>query len=263
MRMGLEKSIERIGQKLIGFVEEIGGMGLLLLQTIQWFFRRPVRLWLYLKQMEFVGAGSFFIVFLTGTFTGLVLSLQLLEGFGRFGAESLTGSTVAIALARELGPVLTGLIVTGRVASAIATELGTMRVTEQIDALYTMAVNPIQYLVVPRVLAGVIMVPILTIFFTVLGILSSYYVVVVVMGVDAGTYMRRVNQFLKGSDIIIGLVKSIVFGLTITVIACYKGFNASGGARGVGAATTEAVVSNFIAIFVLDYVLTALMYNGV
>jgi len=261
--MGLTQTIERLGQTLIRFIEEIGGMGIMLMQAVRWLFRRPVRIWLYLQQMEFVGAGSFFIVFLTGTFTGLVLSLQLLEGFGRFGAQALTGSTVAIALARELGPVLTGLIVTGRVASAIATELGTMRVTEQIDALYTMAVNPIQYLVVPRVLAGVIMVPILTIFFTVLGVLSSYYVVVVVMGVDAGTYMRRVNQFLKSSDLIIGLVKSVVFGLTITVVACYKGFNASGGARGVGRATTQAVVYNFIAIFILDYVLTALMYDGI
>jgi phospholipid/cholesterol/gamma-HCH transport system permease protein len=262
MGMGLAQTVERIGQSLIAFLEEVGGMVLMLAQTIRWFFRPPVRIWLYFQQLEFVGAGSLFIVFLTGTFTGLVLSLQLLEGFSRFGAESLTGSTVAIALAREIGPVLTGLIVTGRVASAIATELGTMRVTEQIDALYTMAVNPIQYLVVPRVLAGVIMVPILTLLFVVLGVCSSYYVVVVVMGVDAGDYMRRVNQFLKGSDIIIGIIKGLVFGLTITVIACYKGFNASGGARGVGKATTQAVVYNFIAIFILDYVLTVLMYNA-
>ncbi|HIA00340.1 MAG TPA: ABC transporter permease, partial [Myxococcales bacterium] len=178
-------------------------------------------------------------------------------------AEGAIANVVVLSITRELGPVLAGLMVAGRVGAAIAAELGTMRVTEQIDALYTMAVNPIQYLVVPRVLAGIIMVPILTIFFTVLGILSSYYVVVIVMGVDAGTYMRNLNQFLKSSDIMIGLVKSLVFGLTITVIACYKGMNASGGAKGVGAATTEAVVSNFIAIFVLDYVLTALMYDGV
>jgi phospholipid/cholesterol/gamma-HCH transport system permease protein len=260
--MGLVSTIERIGNSLLRLIEEIGGMALMFGQAIRWLFRRPVRVRLFLQQMEFVGAGSFFIVFLTGTFTGLVLSLQLLEGFGRFGAESLTGSTIAIALARELGPVTTGLIVTGRVASAIATEIGSMRVTEQIDALYTMAVNPIQYLVVPRVVAGVIMLPILTVFFTVLGMMSSYYVVVEVMGIDAGTYMRRINTLLKSSDIMIGLIKSVVFGLTITVIACYKGFNATGGARGVGLATTQAVVYNFIAIFILDYVMTALMFNG-
>ena len=210
--------------------------------------------------MEFVGAGSFFIVFLTGTFAGLVLALQLVDGFGRFNAETLVGSTIAIALTRELGPVLTGLIVTGRVASAMATELGTMRVTEQIDALYTMAVNPVQYLVVPRVIAGLTMIPILTIFFNVLGITSAYYISVNMLGIDAGSFMRNINQYLQPRDVTIGIVKSIVFGVTITLVACYKGFNASGGARGVGQATTSAVVFNFIAIFVIDYVITVVAF---
>jgi len=172
----------------------------------------------------------------------------------------LVGSTIAIALTRELGPVLTGLIVTGRVASAMATELGTMRVTEQIDALYTMAVNPVQYLVVPRVIAGLTMIPILTIFFNVLGITSAYYISVNMLGIDAGSFMRNINQYLQPRDVTIGIVKSIVFGVTITLVACYKGFNASGGARGVGQATTSAVVFNFIAIFVIDYVITVVAF---
>lgn len=241
--------------------EELGGMALMLMNSLRWLFRRPFRWKLFLNQMEFVGAGSFFIVFLTGTFTGLVLALQLMDGFGRFDAESLTGSTIAIALAREIGPVLTGLIVTGRVASAIATELGTMRVTEQIDALYTMAVNPIQYLVTPRIVAGIVMIPILTVFFVTLGMMGSYVVCVEFMGVDPGIYMRRINTLMKPFDITQGIIKSVVFGICITTVACYKGFNASGGARGVGRATTQAVVYNFIAIFVLDYVLTALMFK--
>jgi phospholipid/cholesterol/gamma-HCH transport system permease protein len=254
--------IERFGKALLSFVEELGGIVLLLGQTIRWLFRPPFRFGLFLRQMEFIGAGSFFIVSLTGTFTGLVLALQLIDGFGRFDAESLTGSTIAIALSREIGPVLTGLIVTGRVASAIATELGTMRVTEQIDALYTMAVNPIQYLVVPRVVAGLFMIPILTVLFVVLGMMGSYYVSVEMMGVDPGIYMRRINTLLKPHDITQGVVKSIVFSICITVVACYKGLNASGGAQGVGRATTQAVVYNFIAIFVLDYVLTVMMFKS-
>ena len=258
--MPVTSFLERFGAMLLATIEEIGELIFLLGRTLMWMFRRPVRGWLILHQMEFVGAGSFFIVFLTGSFTGLVLALQLSDGLSRFGAASLTGSTIAIALCREVGPVLTGLIVTGRVASAMATELGTMRVTEQIDALATMAVSPIQYLVVPRVIAGVTMIPILTLFFNVLGMAGSYYICVDVLNIDAGVYMKRVSQYLSPRDVTIGFVKSIVFGLTITLIACHKGFRASGGARGVGQATTQAVVTNIVAIFILDYVLTALMY---
>lgn len=254
--MGLLAAIERFGAGAIALVREIGAMAIMFLQTLGWLFRPPFRFSLFLRQMEFVGAGSFFIVFLTGTFAGLVLAIQLVEGFGRFGAETLVGSTIAIALTRELGPVLTGLIVTGRVASAMATELGTMRVTEQIDALQTMAVNPIQYLVAPRVLAGVVMMPILTMFFNVLGMLSAYYISVYVLGIDAGSYMGYIRKYLQPPDVTMGVIKSVVFGLLITTVACYKGFNAVGGARGVGQATTSAVVFNFVAIFVIDYLIT-------
>lgn len=258
--MAVVRLIQRIGQFFLDLLQEAGAMVIMLVQAIGWMLRPPFRLSLVIRQMEFVGAGSFFIVFLTGTFSGLVLALQLIEGFGRFNAQGLVGSTIAIALCRELGPVLTGLIVTGRVASAMATEIGTMRVTEQIDALYTMAVNPIQYLVVPRVLAGLAMVPLLTMFFNVLGLSAAYYVTVDVMGVDAGMFMNNIHKYLRPEDITAGVYKSVVFGVLITTVACFKGFNAEGGARGVGQATTEAVVFNFIAIFVLDYIITVMTF---
>jgi len=254
------RAIERVGQGLITLITEVGGMSLLLLSSLRWLFRRPLRIGLWLQQMEFVGAGSFFIVFLTGTFTGLVLALQLVDGFGQFGAESLTGSTIAKALTLELGPVLTALIVTGRVASAMATELGTMRVTEQIDALQTLAVDPIQYLVLPRLVAGLTMIPILTMFFNVLAMVAAYYIAVHGLQVEPGSYMRGIRTYLTPRDITIGVTKSAIFGLTIPLVACYRGYTASGGARGVGRATTQAVVTNFVAIFVLDYCVTIVAF---
>ncbi len=257
----MTRGLEQVWQRVGGLLRDIGELTILAGQSLAWLPRRPWRAQLFLQQMEFVGAGSLFIVFLTGTFSGLVLALQLIEGFGRFKAESLVGSTIAIALCRELGPVLTALIVAGRAASAMATEIGTMRVTEQIDALKTMAVSPIHYLVVPRLVAGVLMLPLLTMLFIVLGMLASYYVAVEVMRIDPGSYMRNINRYLSPRDISVGVVKSVVFGATISLIACHRGLAASGGARGVGAATTAAVVSSFIAIFVLDYVITAAAFQ--
>lgn len=259
--MGVIKGIERLGNRAITLISEIGAMILLLFQVLAWCVRPPFRPSLTLRQMEFVGAGSFFIVLLTGSFTGMVLALQLAEGFGRFDAENLVGSTIAIALCRELGPVLTGLIVTGRVASAMATELGTMRVTEQIDALHTMAVSPVQYLIVPRVLAGVTMVPVLTMFFNCVGLMSAYWISVEMLGIDPGAFMRYVRNYLRPEDVTIGIVKSVLFGVCISLVACHKGFNASGGAKGVGQATTDAVVFNFIAIFFVDYIVTVLAFG--
>jgi phospholipid/cholesterol/gamma-HCH transport system permease protein len=250
-------AVQRLGDRCISFVTEIGGIVLLFLRTLGWLCRRPFRWRLIVRQMEFIGAGSFLIVFLTGSFTGLVLALQLLDAFSRFQAEGLAGATVSISMCRELGPGLTALIVTGRVGSAMATELGTMRVTEQIDALATMAVNPIQYLVVPRVLAGLVMIPILTMFFIVLSITGAEIVAVDISGVDPGLYSATIRSVLHDRDIVLGIVKSIVFGLTIPTVSCYKGYNATGGATGVGAATTDAVVSSFVAIFILDYIITA------
>jgi phospholipid/cholesterol/gamma-HCH transport system permease protein len=171
------------------------------------------------------------------------------------------GSTVALSLAKELSPVLTGLMVTGRAGSGIATELGTMRVTEQIDALQTMAVNPVQYLVVPRFIAGLVMVPALSVLFTLVGMCGAYFVGVILMNIDPGVFISKTRWLVDPDDILNGLVKAVVFGGILTLVGCYKGFYASGGARGVGMATTQSVVVSSVAILIADYFLTALMFE--
>jgi len=211
--------------------------------------------------MDFVGFGSLFIVLLTGFFTGAVFAYQSAYAFRLFSAESLVGATVAIAITRELGPVLTGLMVTGRVASAMATELGTMRVTEQIDAMSTMAVNPVQYLIVPRVLATFMLMPALCVLFDFIGILGSFVVGVGLLGIDFGPFSARIEDLLQVQDILNGLVKAAVFGIVISFVGCFKGYYASGGAKGVGEATTAAVVISSISILILDYFLTVLMWS--
>lgn len=203
--------------------------------------------------------GSLFVVVLTGFFTGAVFAMQSASAFRLFDAESLVGATVAISLTRELAPALTGLMVTGRAGSAIATELGSMRVTEQIDALATMAVDPRQYLLVPRVLAGLLTAPILCMVFNVIGLFGSYLVAVQLQGISEAQFWSRIESWLDVADVVGGLIKAAVFGLMLTTIACYKGYNATGGAKGVGEATTEAVVLSSVLILVADYFLTALM----
>lgn len=260
-RVALKQAVESIGQGVIDAIEGIGRVSMLLFETLAWAVRPPYRLKVLFQAMEFVGVGSLFIVCLTGLFTGAVFSLQGAIAFRLFNAESLVGSTVAISLARELSPVLTGLMVTGRAGSGIATELGTMRVTEQIDALYTMAVNPVQYLVVPRVIAGLIVVPALCVLFTLVGMLGAYFVGVVLLHIDQGIFVQKIQWYVDPPDLISGLVKACAFGGILTLVGCYKGFYASGGARGVGIATTQSVVVSSVAILIADYFLTALMFE--
>ncbi|MBU0551784.1 ABC transporter permease [Myxococcota bacterium] len=240
--------------------EGLGRLTTLFVETLIWAARPPYRIKLLFQAMEFVGVGSLFIVLLTGIFTGAVFSLQGAIAFKMFNAESMVGSTVAISLARELSPVLTGLMVTGRAGSGIATELGTMRVTEQIDALYTMAVNPVQYLIVPRVIAGLIMVPALCALFTLVGMMGSYLVGVHLLGIDEGAFLSKVYWFVDPPDLFSGLIKAAVFGVILTMVGCFKGFYASGGARGVGIATTQSVVVSSVTILIADYFLTAAMF---
>jgi phospholipid/cholesterol/gamma-HCH transport system permease protein len=190
----------------------------------------------------------------------MVLALQTYHGFRLFSAESLVGATVALSMTRELGPVLTALMVTGRAGSAMAAELGTMRVTEQIDALYTMATNPIQYLVVPRLIAGVLMVPILTTISDFVGIVGGYFVGVELLDINAGIYMKKMLDIVELDDIFNGLIKAACFGLILSLIGCYKGFSTRGGAEGVGKSTTEAVVLSSVSILISDYFLTAAMF---
>jgi phospholipid/cholesterol/gamma-HCH transport system permease protein len=241
-------------------LEEAGEVLLLLIQTCLWMLRPPLRLRLIFKQMEFVGVRSLNVSLLTGVFTGAVFALQSYHGFSLFGADSLVGSTVALALTRELGPVLTALMVTGRAGSAMAAELGTMRVTEQIDALYVMAVNPIQYLVVPRVIASVLMLPVLTIIADYVGIIGGYVVGVHLLGINSGIFVAKIIEYVEFSDITMGMVKAAFFGLVLSLVGCYKGFYTSGGAEGVGRATTESVVLASVIILASDYFLTAIMF---
>jgi phospholipid/cholesterol/gamma-HCH transport system permease protein len=249
----LVQGIENLGRGVIGFVNDLGGLATLGFQVARWSVRPPYRVQNFFAQLDFVGVGSIFIVALTGVFTGMVFAYQTSRAFELFDAESLVGPTVALTVTRELAPVFSALMVTMRAGSAMCTELGTMRVTEQVDALETMAVSPIQYLLVPRVLAGLIMVPVLTMVFNMTALLGAYFVSVAVKGISAGTWLARTQQWLDTQDILEGLIKGAVFGLTVALIACYKGYNASGGAKGVGQATTEAMVASALSIFVLDY----------
>lgn len=241
-------------------VEEMGKILLLFLSVLSWLFRPPLKLRVIFKQMEFVGVKSIFVVVLTGTFTGMVMALQGYYGFRLFGAETLVGSTVALGMTRELGPVLTALMVTARAGSAMAAELGTMKVTEQIDALYVMATNPVKYLIVPRVVASIIMLPVLTIVSDFMGILGGYFVGVMVLNINEGAFVRNITRYVELGDLYNGLTKAAVFGLILSLIGCYKGFTTTGGAEGVGRATTEAVVLSSITILISDYFLTAIMF---
>jgi phospholipid/cholesterol/gamma-HCH transport system permease protein len=253
-------ALDRLGRAVLAGVEEMGKIILLFISVLGWMFRPPLKLHNIFKQMEFVGVKSIFVVVLTGTFTGMVMALQGYHGFRMFSAESLVGSTVALGMTRELGPVLTSLMVTARAGSAMAAELGTMRVTEQIDALYVMAANPVKHLIVPRVIAGVLMVPLLTVVSDFMGILGGYFVGVHILNINSGVFIKNITRLVELNDIYNGLVKAACFGLILSLIGCYKGFNTYGGAEGVGRATTEAVVLASITILISDYFLTAIMF---
>jgi phospholipid/cholesterol/gamma-HCH transport system permease protein len=210
--------------------------------------------------MEQVGVDSLGIVLLTGTFTGAVLALQSYIGFKRYGGQELIGPLIALSMARELGPVLTGLMVTGRAGSAMAAEIGTMRITEQIDALITLRINPLQYLIVPRVVASTIILPCLSMCSVACGVVGGYFVVVYSLGLNGQTYLDGIKKYLELSDITNGLFKSAVFGLILSWVGCFKGYFASGGARGVGLATTQSVVMGSMLTILANYLLTAFLF---
>lgn len=256
----LRRPVAVLGQQVISLVEGLGRFALMAFSVPFWAVRPPYRIPVFLQAMDFVGVGSLFIIVLTGFFSGAVFALQSAAAFRMFNAEAMVGSTVALSLTREIGPVFTALMVAGRVGSGMATELGTMRVTEQIDALVTMAVNPIQYLVVPRVVACLVMVPLLTIIYDLVGIVGSYLVAVVLLDIDAGQFVGNIQWYVDPVDLYNGVIKAAVFGVIVALIGCYKGYHAKGGAKGVGEATTEAVVASSITVLISDYFLTALMW---
>jgi phospholipid/cholesterol/gamma-HCH transport system permease protein len=250
---------EWLAKLLLAPFAELGALSKLFGETVFWGIRPPYRGRLLVEAMEFIGIGSIFIVSLTALFVGGVLALQLVDGFRDFGAENQTGAVIGLALAREVGPVFAALMVTSRAGSAMTTELGSMRVTNQIDALVTMAVSPVQYLVFPRVVAGFVMVPVLTMLFNVVGVAGAFFVAVTLLGLDPGVFMDRLKWLVDWDDVSQGLIKAMVFGVAVTLIACRHGFYAQGGAAGVGRATNRAVVQSAIAILMLDYLVTSIV----
>jgi phospholipid/cholesterol/gamma-HCH transport system permease protein len=236
--------------------EDFGEQVLFAGETLAWAVRPPFRVELLLQQAAAIGVGSTFIVAVTGLFAGMVLALQGNYAMRQFGAEGYVGGFVAISLVRELGPVFTALMVTGRSGSAITTELGTMRVTEQIDAMESMAVNPVHYLVVPRVLAATAMMPVLSVVFTGMGYLGGYVIGVYVSYIPPGPFLDHTRSMVDVHDMTHGLTKALIFGAVVSLIATFRGYAATGGARGVGESTTRAVVWSSVAILVFDYLLT-------
>lgn len=245
-------------RRLRDALEDFGNMILFAGEAFAWALRPPFRLEQILLQMAFIGAGSAFIVGVTGLFAGMVFTLQMNFAMAQFAAEGYVGGAVAFSLARELSPVFTALMVTSRAGSAITTELGTMRVTEQLDAMESMAVSPIQYLVVPRVIASVVMFPALTMLFNAIGYAGGFVMGVVVAGIPVGPFLAHTQEFMDVPDLVHGLMKAIVFGLIVSVITTWRGYAATGGARGVGEGTTRAVVASAIGVLLADYLITFL-----
>ena len=252
--------IGALGEWVIRQVKELGGVILLFADALRWAILPPFRLDLLIQQMEVIGVRSTLVILLTGAFTGMVFALQTFYALRKFGAETMVGVTVALGMTRELGPVFTSIMVTARAGSAMAAELGTMRITEQIDALEAMAINPVKYLIVPRVLASSIVVPILTVISDFVGIAGGYFVGVILLRINAGPFVANIQKYVELSDIYNGIIKAVVFGLLLSLICCYKGYTVEGGAQGVGRATTQSVVFSSVAILMMDYILTALLF---
>lgn len=252
-----------IGNKTIAFIRELGKMGSFLLCAFYFMFFPPYLIDRVIKQIYFIGVKTILLIALTGLFTGMVLTLQGYYVLVSFGAESKLGSVTAISLIRELGPVIAALMLIGRAGSALTAEIGIMRMSEQIDALDSMALNPYQYLVTPNIVAGIISMPILNSIFIVTGIWGGYLVGVNLTGLSSGMYYGSISDSILPLDLLISLYKSLSFGLLITWICCYKGFFAgqgSGfGAQGVSKATTEAVVLSSVVILICDYYITSIM----
>jgi phospholipid/cholesterol/gamma-HCH transport system permease protein len=252
--------LDRIGLIFIHIFEETGLWFEMLGRTAAWTFRRPFEGKEWLRQMVRLGVDSIPVVVLTSLFTGAVLALQTYNGFRRVHAENFVGSVVSLAMLRELAPVLVALMVTGRVGSSMAAEIGTMRVTEQLDALKALATEPIQYLFVPRVVAGLVMLPLLTILGDALGIYGGYLVAVKLMEANSVIYSQNTYQFLSMNDLWSGVIKSAAFGLILTLTGCVRGYYTTGGAEGVGRATTAAVVEASLIILLTDFFLTKLLF---
>jgi phospholipid/cholesterol/gamma-HCH transport system permease protein len=248
-----------IGRVVLRTCEGSGKFFIFLLQTVKVLATTKLKYAITLFQMNRIGVESFNIIVLTGLFTGMVFALQTYIGFQRVGGEQFIGAVVALGMIRELGPVLTGLMVTGRACSAIAAEIGTMRITEQIDALLTLRINVFQYLVVPRIVAATFIMPFLTLFSMIFGIIGGYLVCIYILELSAEDYYNSIRTYVELHDIVSGLIKAGCFGFILSWVGAYKGFNTHGGAYGVGIATTKSVVQSSIMILIANYFLTKLL----
>ena len=249
-----------IGRHIISFLYFLGGLSNLAFKTISLSFMPPYKKDRILEQAKKAGLDSLPLVSLIALFIGFIFALQTAYFMQRIGSELYIASLVALSIVRELGPVITALVVAGRVGASITAELGSMQVTEQIDALETFATNPVKYLVVPRFIALSLMLPILTLYADAIGILGSYIICVFRLGISSGIYLRVTAEALFYKDLFNGLFKTIFFGMIIALVSCYEGFNVKGGAEGVGQATTRSVVFSFIMIIIADCIFTALFY---
>ncbi len=249
-----------IGRAVITACRATGKLAVFGAEGLSHVVRPPFYWRLFGRALLEIGYFSLPVVALTAVFTGMVLALQSYTGFSRFSAQGAVANLVVLSVTRELGPVLAGLMVAGRIGAAMAAEMGTMRVTDQIDALSTLSTNPMKYLVAPRLLAGIIALPALVLVADILGVMGGFIVSTVKLGFNVGTYLSNTMNFLHTDDVVSGLVKAAVFGFLITLMGCYQGYNSKGGAQGVGAATTAAVVSASILILAFDYVLTEMFF---
>ena len=249
-----------VGQITIDTLRTIGRISMFAARSLFYCFLPPFYLRLYIRQIIDIGYYSLPVVGLTAIFTGMVLALQTHTGFSRFNAEGAIANVVVLSITRELAPVLAGLMVAGRIGASIAAEIGTMRVTEQIDALITLSTNPFKYLVAPRLFAGVLMLPILVLVADIIGVLGGYIVSIQKLGLNPTIYLQKTALFLEPFDIISGLIKAAVFGFIISLMGCYHGYHSEGGARGVGDATTNAVVSASVLILGCNYLITELLF---
>lgn len=249
-----------IGAAILGFLGTAGKLTLFALNGVRHCITPPIYPRLILRQMIDIGYYSLPVVGLTTLFAGMVLALQSYTGFARFSAEGAIPNVVVLSITRELGPVLAGLMIAGRIGAAMAAELGTMRVTEQIDALETLSTNSYKYLIAPRLIAGIAMLPLLVLVGDVIGVFGGYIVSIYKLGFNEGAYLRNTWEFLEAMDVISGLVKAAVFGFLVALMGCYHGYNSKGGAQGVGAATTNAVVSASILILIANYMITELFF---
>jgi phospholipid/cholesterol/gamma-HCH transport system permease protein len=254
-------SCEALGATVIRFLQRVGALAAFVGRAVTHVFLPPFFPSQLLRQLIDIGYYSLPVVGMTALFTGMVLALQSYTGFTRFNAESAIAGVVVLSVTRELAPVLAGLMVAGRIGASIAAEIGTMRVTEQIDALSTLSVNPFKYLIAPRIVAGTLMLPILVFVGDIIGVFGGYVVSIYRLGFSPGSYLSQTWDVMEPMDVVSGLVKAGVFGFIVAMLGCYHGFNSQRGAQGVGAATTNAVVSSSILILIFNYILTQVFFS--